>query len=174
MIYVWVCLSSVWLITSNYVLPQSLLCTETMHPCGWDLLICGWINPENVPAILCLTHFYFYKTEIKSHEAIWEKERQTSTARFLFYFFQYLLILSVLLIFAHLSTLTTLCCSYCMFQKSTITLYSDTRQQTWERKAAADCMDRCCRLGLNQTSHKLCCPLPYSMWENLLLLNSGI
>lgn len=35
-------------------------------------------------------------------------------------------------------------------------------------------MDSCCRLGLNQTSHKLCCPLPYSMWDDLLLLNSGV
>lgn len=38
MIYVYICLSLVWLIASNYLSPYTQFCTEKMHARGYDFL----------------------------------------------------------------------------------------------------------------------------------------
>lgn len=136
-------------------------------------LIFGWIEPLKCPSDLVSGTFLLEwdrLIEIKSQKAIWEGGRQKSPARF---FFQNLLILSVLLTLVHLSTHPTPCFNYCTCQKHNGPAF--IHQVTNVGKGRGNGLYGVSwSLDLNQGTHQLCYPPPYSTWEDPLWVNTGV
>lgn len=162
MIYIYVCLSLMWLMASKYLLPWSLLCMEKI------ILVSGisylWMNQPWKCAGDCMSDAFVW-TSLFRHKITGSNLGGRNDDPDFFFFSQNLLILSMLLILMHLSH-SPLLVLIIACQKRNCPVFS---YQVANRGKGRDSWPRRSWIRVHRR-----CVTPLLPWEDLLLLSSVV